>query len=167
MIEIPNESLVSTGWARDAEHQWLVRRSHDLEEYLWSEELDLASQIRSTFLQKILNPKPAAFKELGKLIETHAPDIGKLASDLTPPSGRGILTALKKTKAYSAYENAAVFYGKALSEHSIEEDKLFLIRSKLPEDCMQLISRDSLREAFAHFYLMRSLGESAIQASNS
>ena len=159
MTEISDEMLADAGWERDCDECNILRRKHDLDGFIWSEELHLIELIRSTYMQKVLNK--AEGKTLGRMLQRHASVIGQIAADSAPPQSRGILTGLVKGQTAFLAKETAEIIGKALSEDSISPERLFLIRSKITIALVSVIERNSLQEAWAHLYLMQSLGSQA------
>lgn len=149
----PEELLNAHGWSQFDIGSSRFHRSHCISDCLWTEEIDFTSLERVTYIRIVKLRRSSSDRALGAAIQAFAPGLAQIAAGYTP-MGR---TGIGKLRAYHQSESLAKSFGEHMQEDVIDMEKLFLVRSRLPDAVEELLKRDSSMEAKAHVYLMISL----------
>ena len=152
-MEISPEALSENGWAQCPGELNRYIRTHRIDCFLWSEEIDQTSQQRITYIRCIKTRRSQADRDLGSVMERLAPNLAQLAADYYPMRKTGI----GKVRAFRQAEAALKALSGSLQDDLVDEEKQFLIRAKFPAPAIELVTRDSRFEAQAHVYMMLSL----------
>jgi hypothetical protein len=152
-MEISPETLSENGWTQCPGALNRYIRTHQIDDFLWSEEIDQTSQQRITYIRRIKARRSQADRALGSVMERLAPNLAQLAADYYPMRRTGI----GKVRTFRQTEAAFKALSESLQDDLIDEEKQFLIRASAAAPAIELVARDSKFEAQAHVYMMLSL----------
>lgn len=152
-MEISPETLSENGWVQSPGASNRYMRTHQIDDFLWFEEIDQASEQRITYIRCIKARRSQADRALGSVMERLAPNLAQLAADYYPMRRTGI----GKVRTFRQTEAAFKALSESLQDDLIDEEKQFMIRASTTAPAIELITRDSRFEAQAHVYIMLSL----------
>lgn len=138
--------LLSNGWHEGLERESCYTRSHRIDDYVWTECIDLIACKRISYLQTIKQKRSRFERAVGEAAQKYAHTAGELLAS-TVPLGR--LSMMTKLAAYSQGYEITRSVGKLLSQDEVDTEKLFMIIHQSVE--LEIaITADSMPEAFLH-----------------
>lgn len=145
--------LTSNGWKESSDLAGSFLRSHQIDGYLWTEELNIASKQRLSYVQNITFKPDDLSRSLGETAQRCAHLVGELFAAQVPFRRTG----LGKMRAYREGEILAKAAGMLLTEGLVDDKKLFMIVHASSCTLEDLVAADSVNEAAAHIMIMRKL----------
>lgn len=150
---VSRELLASNGWIESEGLENTFSRSHEIDDYIWTEELQIVSQCRITYIQRIEAKRSEATKALGKFAKRNAHLAGETFAAHVPMGPLG----LGKIRAYREGEVVAKGLGLLFSQDKLDRRKLFMIVHHLSATIETIITANTAAEASVHVNTLREL----------
>ena len=151
--DVSRELLASNGWIEIEDLENTFSRSHEIGDYLWTEELQIVSQCRITYIQRIEAKRSDATKALGEAAKRYAHLAGEIFAAQVPMRRTG----LGKIRAYREGEAAAKVLGGTFSRDRLDSRKLFMIVHRLAGTLETIVTSESAAEASVHVNILVEL----------
>jgi hypothetical protein len=151
-MDLPLDLLEQHGWSMSNNIECCYYRCCQVNDFQWTEEIEFLKLERVTYIQSVKLRRTSSDQALGSLIKRLAPNAANIAASYYPMRRTGV----GKLREYMQVEGAVKAIGESLETDDIEEERLFLVRSKVV-DVQEILKRNNNSEATAHVYLMLSL----------
>lgn len=138
-----SDLLLGNGWDEGLERESCYTRLHQIDDYIWTECIDLITCKRISYLQRIKQKRSRFERAVGEAAQKYAHTAGELLASTVP------LSMMRKFAAYSQGYEITRSVGKLLSQDEVDTEKLFMIIHQ-PVELEIVIKADSTQEALLH-----------------
>jgi len=145
--------FLNHGWKEITSLENSFCRSYEIGSYLWTEEVDITSRQRVSYIQKIEVKLSDFQRAFGEFASRNAHLAGQFCAAHVPVRRTG----LGKIRTYLETESLAKTVGAALSEDLVGKEKLFMIIHKTLDSVETAIIANTAEEALMHIKTMLEL----------
>jgi hypothetical protein len=153
--------FLNHGWKEVTSLENSFYRSYEIGSYLWTEEVDITSRQRLSYIQQIKAKRSDFQRALGEIANRNAHVVGELLAAYVPFRRTG----LGKLRAYRQGESLSKSVGELLSEDFVGKEKLFMIIHKTLDSVETAITANTAEEALIHIKTMLELAGLSEEAS--
>ena len=141
------------GWRQSSSSSSSFCRSHEVGDYLWTEEVDISSGQRLSYISQIKAKRSSLDRALGKAASRYARVAGEIFAANIPFKRTGI----GKLNAYRQGEAFAKSVSSHLSTDVVGDEKIFLLIHKSPDSLEAVALANTTEEAWIHVNTMLML----------
>ncbi len=141
------------GWRQSSSSPSSFCRSHEVGDYLWTEEVDISSGQRLSYISQIKAKRSSLDRALGKAASRYARVAGEIFAANIPFKRTGI----GKLNAYRQGEAFAKSVSSHLSTDVVGDEKIFLLIHKSPDSLEAVALANTTEEAWIHVNTMLML----------